>query len=378
MTDTDAAIRATPWRDPQILERLRLAKSVYDHAHDHSTRSGRVDRLIAIHGFHLATEIVLRVIVQKEDPQAMRGDDPVFRDLLKSASKSRGGQSPTGAYQQLLRHLNEYRNMAQHAARTPDEDVLSEFRTSVRAFLVDTYKAHFGLDFDDLSDADLISDDNIRGLLKKVEELRRKLEALMASEEDEEDQADDERFKVHQTALALTEAAFTLACRLPLSEFDFADFQEIQRPPELLEQLSQGESGDAALSVIWDRLRRLEVSSLLAHIGVDYLLFQELLEHSPSVVVVDGKGVFVDPRNEALPDASRLDRLSRFAVSCVLDWQDRGFLQSDILSASRPGDPFVILAEAIARGEMLEMFDMVPLGELNKDSFQIGWLPTEF
>jgi hypothetical protein len=54
------------------IRRLMLAKQLYEHALDHSRTGAAVDKMIAIHNFHNAIEIVLRAILLEHEIRVER------------------------------------------------------------------------------------------------------------------------------------------------------------------------------------------------------------------------------------------------------------------------------------------------------------------
>lgn len=349
-----------------VVSRLRLAKSIYEHAAQHSIGSGRKDRLIAIHGFHLASDIVLHMIVDQLPPltgqagtqKANKGEDTSFPGLLRRAQSGGGSAMPGGPLWRELEELNRSRNLAQHGGRTPDEAAVAEFRVIVLAFLRDVYRQHFLVEFDSLSDVDLIQDASARRLLKKAESLQQHLAERKTPVQGKEGDVYREHpsdFPDYQTCLALLAVTFELAFDTVSHSVYFYDFQQLLRVPPALEDLGPPESDadpSQAFAVLWTRLRDLEVSNLLAHVGVEYHQYHELVEHAPSLVLLKSKRVLIEPRNWAEPDPDQLSRLIRFVTETILHWEEGAWLKDGMLHPGQTNDANVMTAIMVASDKL--------------------------
>jgi hypothetical protein len=98
-----------------------LSKQLYEHALDHSRTGAAVDKMIAIHNFHNAIEIVLRATMLEHEIRVERALNIDFEQMLKEIDQfpkfaENGQRLP---YRQELRKLNSVRNLVQHHAHEP-------------------------------------------------------------------------------------------------------------------------------------------------------------------------------------------------------------------------------------------------------------------
>ena len=66
------------------LRRLMLAKQLYEHALDHSRTGAAADKMIAVHNFHNAIEIVLRAILLEHEIRVERELNIDFEQMLNN------------------------------------------------------------------------------------------------------------------------------------------------------------------------------------------------------------------------------------------------------------------------------------------------------
>jgi hypothetical protein len=148
--------------------RLLLAKQLYLHGLDHSNRMDALNKMISIHNFHNAIEIVLRAILLQYEIRSDKQLNIEFEVMLNEIDnhqpfKDTGIRLP---YRQELRNLNQLRNLVQHHATEPPSSTMEEWRVFTRGFLEQVCQSHFNLEFDKLSSLDLIEDVNLRELLR--------------------------------------------------------------------------------------------------------------------------------------------------------------------------------------------------------------------
>lgn len=154
-----------------IKRRLLLAKEFYHHALERSLRTDAVNKMMAIHNFHIAVEIALKAILLKYEIRSEKTLNIDFESMMGEIDKSAPEKL---SYRQEMRTLNQLRGLIQHQGIEPDKSSMEEFRVLTKKFLETTYSRYFDLNFENLSRISLISDDFLKNLLLKSEELSSK------------------------------------------------------------------------------------------------------------------------------------------------------------------------------------------------------------
>lgn len=153
--------------EKDLLRRLLLAKQLYEHALEHSAQAGALNKMIAVHNFHNALEIVLRAIMLRYEIRTERELNIDFETMLngidRAACFSSGEQRLP--YRTELRKLNAVRNLVQHHVHEPEDSTMEEWRVFSHRFLVRSFDEYFQRDFDSLSSLDFIVDHRLRALL---------------------------------------------------------------------------------------------------------------------------------------------------------------------------------------------------------------------
>lgn len=168
------------------LRRLMLAKQLYEHALDHSRTGAAADKMIAVHNFHNAIEIVLRAILLEHEIRVERELNIDFEQMLKNIDQfpkfiEKGQRLP---YRQELRKLNSVRNLVQHHAHEPEGSTMEEWRVFTGRFLTQAVGEYFGEDFEALTPLTFIADIRLQRLLARSRSGQEKLDwsgALIAS-----------------------------------------------------------------------------------------------------------------------------------------------------------------------------------------------------
>lgn len=159
-------------RSAVVARRLMLAKQFYLNAVEQYRVPGSLNRLMAIHNFHIAVEIVLKAILIEHGIRSDKTLNVDFEQMLSDIDN----HPPFKASQtrlplrQEMRNLNQQRNLAQHHVVEPHQTALEECRFFVHEFLAHSFTSYFGASFDSISRAELVSDDRLRALIKRAEE----------------------------------------------------------------------------------------------------------------------------------------------------------------------------------------------------------------
>ncbi len=151
-----------------VFRRLLLAKQLYKHGLEHSKYGGALNKMIAVHNFHNAIEIILKAIILHYDIESDNHLDIKFNEMIKAINKHSlfKKKDITLSYQREIRNLNLSRNLVQHHGFEPESSSMDSWRVYTRDFLVQTCQDYFTRSFDDLSPVDLIEDDQLKALLR--------------------------------------------------------------------------------------------------------------------------------------------------------------------------------------------------------------------
>ena len=163
-----------------------LAKQLYEHALDHSRTGAAVDKMIAVHNFHNAIEIVLRAILLEHEIRVERELNIDFEQMLNNIDQfpkfiEKGQRLP---YRQELRKLNSVRNLVQHHAHEPENSTMEEWRVFTGRFLTQAIGEYFAENFEALTPLSFIADTRLQRLLVRSRSDQEKLDwsgALIAS-----------------------------------------------------------------------------------------------------------------------------------------------------------------------------------------------------
>lgn len=150
------------------LRKLILVKSVFLHGCTHANAKDEVSRMLAIHHFDFAVEMMLRSVAVKYNIVSSPRKDFYFRDLWNEIVQRNIKLSPL---KNEMIKLHEMRNLVQHAGIVPSFEDVTKFRASVEIFLKNITEKEFDILFDELSLAQLIENIELREIIKKAEKL---------------------------------------------------------------------------------------------------------------------------------------------------------------------------------------------------------------
>lgn len=148
--------------------RLLLAKQLYLHGVTHSHQEGALNKMIAVHNFHNAIEIVLKAILLHYEIRPHKELNITFDVMLSTIDgypdfKKNDRKLP---YRQQLVVLNQQRNQVQHHAVEPESSMMEEWRVFTRRFLEKVYVTYFGVQFISLSALDMVEDNTLESVLR--------------------------------------------------------------------------------------------------------------------------------------------------------------------------------------------------------------------
>jgi hypothetical protein len=143
-------------------KRLILIKQLYQQAliqaGDHSSS---IRRIMAVIGFDLAIETMLKAVVSALDTKKVA--DREFQAIIQQAddllAKNSLLEVPDKAH---IRHVHEIRNGVQHKATYPNDTDISDCRTYTRDFLQKVTQEVWGLSFEKISLSELVKHPKVR------------------------------------------------------------------------------------------------------------------------------------------------------------------------------------------------------------------------
>ena len=168
--------------DQVTRKKLILIKQMYQRATILSSREhNMVDRIMALVGFDLTVETVLKAVVNSLDAVKTPADS--FPGLIDQADKLLGSASmklvPEKAH---IRHVHSLRNDAQHKAKYPNKSDLDDCRIYIRDFLKAFVQDVYGIDFETVSQTELINHKQIKKHLTDAQDYFKNSDYQKASE----------------------------------------------------------------------------------------------------------------------------------------------------------------------------------------------------
>jgi hypothetical protein len=284
------------------LRKLLLAKQLYFHGLEHSYNSGVLDKMIAIHNFHNAIEIVLKTIILHFDIRPENQLDIKFQEMIGAINKHKVFKEKDLVlpYQREILNLNQHRNLIQHHGIEPPSSTIDDSRVITKHFLINVYQDYFDKSFDDLSAVDMVDDRILRELL------RISLASIIESK--------------FRKSVILSTMAFEWACRA-ISDFlpDENILPTVFRVPS-----------ECKIKRFEDILKRFEEKvdnnlhfATLLSSGVklvDYKRFQSI---APIINFAGGGSPYVHWRS-LIPDENKAQWLHDFVVNSIIHWQTIG------------------------------------------------------
>ena len=303
--EATTSLNATDEKEQAAFRRLLLAKQLYLHGFDHSNRAGPLDKMIAVHNFHNAIEIVLRAIFLHYEIRPEKELNIEFEVMLNEIDKHFKTQGMKLPYRQDLRNLNKLRNLVQHHAVEPSSATMDDWRVFTRRFLERTCQEYFGLEFDNLSPLEMIDDEVLRDLLKM---------SLLGIEEND-----------LKKSLKFAKIAFQLASEavwsfLPDEGF-LSSFFITSHISDLLRELEQ------PFNMLAQKARQAEYHAALLSSGVSLIDYKRFESSTPTVrFSLTGKSFVQWGQTE--PDKETARWVHDFVVTTIVGWQVLGLAPS--------------------------------------------------
>lgn len=142
------------------IRRLMLAKSLYLHGCVHASAGDSISRMVAIHHFDNAIEIVLKSIATK---RALRSKKKYvyFEGLLDNI--------PNLPLKDQMRGLHRLRNSIQHGADIPSIESVVKYKVYTEDFFRTVCDEIFNVPYDELFLSELIENENLRNQVREAE-----------------------------------------------------------------------------------------------------------------------------------------------------------------------------------------------------------------
>lgn len=266
--------------NPITQKKLVIVRQLFESASTQaSSRFSPVSRIMAVIGFDLTVETILKTIVLSLDSKEQ--PDKQFQSLLTQANdklqKAGFSSLPDLAN---IQHVHAIRNDAQHKARYPTEDDVKECQFFVEGFLRKTVHQLWVTEFRDISLVELVQNKKAQKHLQIAEE------ALSQ---------DDFEKTIKESYAALVWIMFHVRTQLfgrsrELSEnFDFSDVSD-QIDEQIAEAIDVG--FEPIRNEISYEFNRMEDALLSIAVGMNYAQFIRLQMILPIGAFVDDKGNF--------------------------------------------------------------------------------------
>ena len=151
-------------------KKLILIKQLYQRAIILSGREhSMVDRIMALIAFDLTIETVLKTVIVSLDTSKTPHDS--FPVIIKQANDLLVSKSMMAIPDQgHIQHMHSLRNDAQHKARYPNKTDLDDCRIYVRDILKTFINNVYGINFETITQTELINNKEIRQYLANAEE----------------------------------------------------------------------------------------------------------------------------------------------------------------------------------------------------------------
>jgi hypothetical protein len=151
-------------------KKLILVRQLYQRAVlQAEAKHSYVDRIMALIGFDLTNETVLKAVVSAVDPSKTPSGD--FQGIVNQADTVLTAAGlPAVPDRAKIQHVRTIRNDAQHKAKYPNDTDVSDCRTYTRDFLRQLISDVWNENFDLLSLVEVVQNTTIKGFLKEAED----------------------------------------------------------------------------------------------------------------------------------------------------------------------------------------------------------------
>jgi hypothetical protein len=286
-----------------VVRRLLLAKEFFAHGLNKSHGSGAIDKMMAVHNFHIGIEITLRAIMLHHHVRTEKTLNLEFEAMM-SEIDSHGtfkGSNQKLPYRQELRNLNQLRNMVQHHAVEPELATIEDYRVFTKRFLIRAFNEYFATDFESLSRTSFVNNELLRRLIEKAE-------VRLAP--------GDTQGAIGLLALAWEYASRSISSFLPSSD-PFFFLSKVR-------SADYGREAERIAEAISDRIREAEKMTALFASGISLLSLKRFEGLVPSVTITMGGIPFVAWKRSAPYTSDEVEWGRDFVLESVLTWQNEG------------------------------------------------------
>lgn len=140
------------------IRQLVLAKSLYLHGCTHALHKDDISRMVAVHHFDNAVEMVLRCAVIKKG----KVPEKYFEQLL--------GQLDGLALTEQMRSLHKLRNTIQHSGDIPSPDSVIKYKGYTEDFFIEVCDKIFSIPYDKLYLSELIENKKLKEQMQIADE----------------------------------------------------------------------------------------------------------------------------------------------------------------------------------------------------------------
>lgn len=158
--------------DDVIQKRVLLSKEFYLNGVESAQKNDPLNKIMAIHNFHISIEIAVKAILLKYEIRNEKTLNIDFESMLNAIDqfnefKEKGLKLP---YRQEIRNLNQMRNLAQHHVIEPDQNTMDDWRLFSYRFLKQAYDRYFEISFDEVNRISFVDNEGLSKYLKKSQQ----------------------------------------------------------------------------------------------------------------------------------------------------------------------------------------------------------------
>lgn len=156
--------------DQATEKRLVYVKALYVHAQQHAKSEAEFDRMIAVHHFDNAVELMLKCIATKENIDFGRRRQINFPTMWDEVDKKLRERNSSLPNKIEIQRLHDFRGDIQHwGVASFSLDVINRYQVYSGDFIRSALKEVFGIEFDELSMSLLVKENRIRDFLSRAE-----------------------------------------------------------------------------------------------------------------------------------------------------------------------------------------------------------------
>lgn len=307
-----------------IKRRLLIAKEFYLHGLQHSESIDSLSKIITIHNFHNAVEIVLKAIILTFNIRSEQQLNINFNQLINAVNnfpdfKDKNRSLP---YLNDIVTLNKLRNFAQHQAIDPPGTAIDEYKVITKKFLEIVSQEYFRINFDTLNRSDFIADETIQKLID-----------IAIKNIGNEDYFDC----IIPAKLAFICAIMSVEKYLPVNylaknfharnipafNVSSGDSLEVRGTKRSFEIANLIQAFDTLYQTLYEKIEDVEYLSIILSTGINILEYKRFTSMSNTIsFAIGGKAYANIPENE--PTKQDLVWFTEFVLKIIINWQLAG------------------------------------------------------